>query len=189
VEIVLVLLLSYFCGAIPFAYLFGLLFKGIDIRRVGDGNVGVKNVFRSVGPFPALLTLFGDVTKGALPILIGLYFGFAKTVIISCGFLAVMGHMWPIWLKFRGGKGQATILGIYLVLAFKELLLVAIIYVFLLFVLKKSSTLANHLSFHLIPGFAFLFGQSLSYVFGFVGFNLLRSIVDYKNLFQDIRSL
>src|SRR5712672_1466541 len=91
---------AYLLGSIPFGLLFTRLFGGGDVRKSGSGNIGATNVARVAGPLPALLTLLFDTAKGAAPVSLA----------------ALLGHCFPIWLKFRGGKGVATAAGAFLVL-------------------------------------------------------------------------
>lgn len=99
---------SYLLGSIPFGLLVGKLF-GVDVRRTGSGNIGTSNVLRSLGTLPAIIVLVLDATKGAVPVL------FADRVAIDpllAGLMAVVGHNWPVFLAFRGGRGVATTLGL-----------------------------------------------------------------------------
>ena len=115
---VLMLILSgvigYLIGCISFGYLTGKLFKGKDIRDVGSGNAGTANVIRNYGWVPGLITFAGDVLKGAAAAGIGLAIGGWMGACIG-GTAAVLGHIWPVFLKFRGGKGVATTFGVFLV--------------------------------------------------------------------------
>ena len=108
---------SYLVGAIPFGLLIGRA-AGVDVRREGSRNIGATNVGRVLGKKLGIMTLACDVAKGYLPVMIaGTYLpeSEARTLYISlCGLLAVVGHMFPVYLKFRGGKGVATGLGVFL---------------------------------------------------------------------------
>ncbi len=106
---------AYLVGTIPTGLLLTRLAGLGDIRRMGSGNIGATNVLRSGRVDIALLTLLGDAGKGALAVLIARNFG--PDLAVTAGFGAVIGHMFPIWLRFRGGKGVATTLGVLLVLA------------------------------------------------------------------------
>jgi len=115
---------AYFLGAIPTSFIFARLLKGIDIRQVGSGNVGATNVFRAVGKLPALFVLLIDISKGAVAAtLIAKYFYSSNDIFdyISyralLGYIAICGHVWPVFLGFRGGKGVATIIGATITLA------------------------------------------------------------------------
>ncbi len=107
---------GYLLGAIPFGLLLTRLFGMGDIRQVGSGNIGATNVLRTGRKDLALLTLILDCGKGALAAYLGGRFGPEMAVIAALG--AFLGHLFPAWLKFSGGKGVATFLGILLVLAF-----------------------------------------------------------------------
>ena len=114
------LIVSYFVGAIPFGLLISKA-AGVDVRREGSCNIGATNVSRILGKRLGLVTLVCDVAKGYLPMLaadLSLPPGEGKQVIISlCGFMAVVGHMFPCYLRFKGGKGVATGLGVFLFLS------------------------------------------------------------------------
>jgi glycerol-3-phosphate acyltransferase PlsY len=116
--IVLALLLSYFIGAVPFGFLIGKL-RGVDVRAVGSGNIGATNVWRTLGPAAGTLAFALDVGKGvAGPLLGGVLLGpHDAPGIALCGIAALLGHVFSVFLKFRGGKGIATGLGVMLGLA------------------------------------------------------------------------
>jgi acyl phosphate:glycerol-3-phosphate acyltransferase len=120
-EIFLGALFSYFLGSIPTAYLFGKLYKGIDIRLHGSGHVGATNTFRVLGKVPGTIVLILDILKGLLAVtVIGDLFhveGVMGRVIL--GLAAVSGHNWTVFLNFKGGKGIATTLGVLLGLTMK----------------------------------------------------------------------
>lgn len=112
------ILLAYFLGAIPFGVILATLWGGRDIRESGSGNIGATNVARVVGPLAGALTLVFDIAKGAGAVLLAekLSNGSAKWMMIA-GLAALVGHCFPVWLKFKGGKGVATAAGVLLVLA------------------------------------------------------------------------
>lgn len=112
------ILLAYFLGAIPFGVILATLWGGRDIRESGSGNIGATNVARVVGPLAGALTLVFDIAKGAGAVLLAekLSNGSAKWMMIA-GLAALVGHCFPVWLKFKGGKGVATAAGVFLVLA------------------------------------------------------------------------
>ncbi len=113
---------AFFAGAVPFSYFIARFFAGIDIREHGSGNPGASNVFRVVGPGPGILTFLLDATKAAACIVLA-YFWLshwpARALVwyeILLGVLAVLGHVFSPFLGFRGGKGVAAVIGVYLVL-------------------------------------------------------------------------
>ncbi len=116
---VLVVVGAYLAGSIPFGLLIARL-RGVDVRAVGSGNIGATNVTRAVGKKLGAVVLLLDAAKGALPVLGALMLaraGVAEAFVVSaCALAAVAGHCFPVWLGFRGGKGVATSLGVFLVL-------------------------------------------------------------------------
>lgn len=107
---------AYLLGAIPWAYLVAKVVAGIDIRRHGSGNVGTANVVREVGWFPGLVVLVLDASKGAVAVLIARASGLGAEGEALCGAVAAIGHSYPVFLRFRGGKAVATSLGAFLLL-------------------------------------------------------------------------
>lgn len=135
---ILLVLLCYLIGAIPFSYIFSRALGGVDIRARGTGNVGATNVLRTLGIKIAVLSLLGDLSKGAVSAWLGLHFGGMNLAAI-CATIAVMGHCWPIFLGFRGGKGVATAAGVVLILMPKVFLLLAVIFVVIIGVTRYVS--------------------------------------------------
>ncbi|MDD4751759.1 MAG: glycerol-3-phosphate 1-O-acyltransferase PlsY [Desulfitobacteriaceae bacterium] len=111
----IVLLLAYFLGSIPWAYLIAKRTKGIDIRQAGSGNVGFTNALRTIGKGPAIFVLVGDIGKGIAAVLIAKSFG-GPTLAVLAGLLVVTGHNFSVFLGFRGGKGAAAGFGALLAL-------------------------------------------------------------------------
>jgi acyl phosphate:glycerol-3-phosphate acyltransferase len=108
---------AYLLGSIPFGVLLTLLFGGGDVRKSGSGNIGATNVARVAGTLPGILTLLFDVAKGAAAVwLAGRVSSESATWMMIAALAALLGHCFPIWLKFRGGKGVATAAGAFLVL-------------------------------------------------------------------------
>lgn len=110
------LLFSYLLGSIPSGFILGRL-HGVDVRKGGSGNVGATNVARLVGKRQGLLTLIADMAKGFIPTFLSLTLGLSPVVTAVVALGAFLGHLYPVFLKFRGGKGVATTLGIFLALA------------------------------------------------------------------------
>ena len=110
-------LAGYLLGSIPFGIVMTRLFGGGDIRTAGSGNIGATNVTRVAGPIPGVLTLVLDGLKGAAAVWLAAHFSnYSATWMTAAGFAALAGHCFPVWLKFRGGKGVATAAGIFLAL-------------------------------------------------------------------------
>ena len=110
----LILLLSYLFGSFPSGYLVGRIAKGIDIRSVGSGSTGATNVLRHIGRRAAITVFLLDVFKGVLSILLAKYFLLNDSWQVAVGLSTLIGHIWPIWLKWKGGKAVATGLGVFL---------------------------------------------------------------------------
>jgi len=113
----LAIIIGYLLGSIPFAYLAGRLIKGVDIRQAGGGNMGALNTMREVGTAAGLGVLLADIAKGAVAVLIAQWLGLSLIFVFITGFAAVVGHNWPVFLKFKGGMGAATAMGVLLALA------------------------------------------------------------------------
>ncbi|MBQ8033486.1 MAG: glycerol-3-phosphate 1-O-acyltransferase PlsY [Elusimicrobiaceae bacterium] len=116
--IILLILFSYLIGSIPTGYLIAKHTMHIDIREHGSGNPGAANVYRIVGKWAGVCTFLIDAIKGYVPVLLARHFcPDIYAIAIVCGVVAILGHMWTIYLKFRGGKGVATSAGVFLALA------------------------------------------------------------------------
>jgi glycerol-3-phosphate acyltransferase PlsY len=112
----LAIAIGYFSGSVPFAQLVSRR-RGIDLRRVGSGNVGASNVLRTSGVRQAVLAMCLDGIKGALAVLIAARLTSGPLAPVAAGVASVIGHVYPVWLRFRGGKGVATAAGVFAVLA------------------------------------------------------------------------
>ena len=111
---VLLLVVAYLLGSVPFGVLVARARGGVDLRRVGSGSIGATNVLRAVGKGAAALTLLGDIGKGAAAVGLGRWFSVSPTVLAMIALAAVVGHLLPVFAGFRGGKGVATTLGVIL---------------------------------------------------------------------------
>lgn len=131
-------LLAYLCGSVPFAKLVAARY-GVDIQKRGSGNIGFANVWRQLGWRPALPVLIGDALKGYLPIMVGRAAGASLRQLMVVGFVAILGHCFPVWLRFRGGKGVATGLGVGLALAPWQTLGCFVVYAAIVLVWRRSA--------------------------------------------------
>ena len=111
------LVLGYLLGSIPSGWLAGRWLKDIDLRELGSGSTGATNVLRQVGKGPALVVFLIDVGKGAAAVLLARALGLGDWIQVLAGLTALAGHIWPVWLGFKGGKAVATGLGMFLGLA------------------------------------------------------------------------
>jgi len=170
--IILGIIINYFIGSIPTAYIFGRLLKGIDIRQYGSGNVGATNALRVLGKGIGITVLAIDIVKGFLPLLLWGDFFAARTpvnpeiVYIILGVSCICGHNWTIFLNFKGGKGIATTLGMLLAMAVKipglglVIGLVLIIWV-ITFMISRIVSLSSIVAAVTLPLFMIIFRQSL----------------------------
>ena len=111
------LILGYLLGSIPSGWIAGRWLKGIDLRELGSGSTGATNVLRQVGKVPALVVFLIDVGKGAAAVLVARGLGLGDWIQVLAGLTALAGHIWPVWLNFKGGKAVATGFGMFLGLA------------------------------------------------------------------------
>jgi glycerol-3-phosphate acyltransferase PlsY len=142
----LIVILSYLLGSIPTSYIVGRLTVGRDIRRMGDENVGAANAYRELGPRAGIFVGIIDAAKGSAVILIAQAVGMSQPVVLLAGVAAVVGHNWPIFLGFHGGRGVSTTLGILYVLVTIPMLILTLP-TLLILVLRRNVT----------PAMAFLF--------------------------------
>ena len=129
--------MSYFIGSIPFGLLLTKIFTGKDVREIGSGNIGATNVLRTGNKYLAATTLVLDVLKGYVAIIITKQY-FPELIIVS-SLLVFLGHLFPVWLKFKGGKGVATYLGILFALSLQLSLLFIFTWVVVSLIFKYSS--------------------------------------------------
>lgn len=112
-NLVLPVVVGYIIGSLPIGYLLAQAAGGVDLRRVGSGNVGATNVYRTAGRSMAVVVMIADMSKGATSVMVG----GPGAGAVAAGVAAVVGHIYPVWLGFRGGKGVATASGVFAVLA------------------------------------------------------------------------
>ena len=130
-------LLGYLLGSIPFGLLLTRAAGLGDIRKVGSGNIGATNVLRAGGKGLAAATLLLDAAKGTAAVLLARYIG--PDAALAAGAGAVLGHMFPVWLGFKGGKGGATVLGVFLALSWPIVVVGAVLYVLVAAIFRYSS--------------------------------------------------
>ena len=169
-EIILFILISYLFGSIPFGLILTKVFIGKDIRNIGSGNIGATNVLRSGNKFVGYLTLILDILKAVIPILFIKFYYSDQLYLASLS--VFIGHVFPVWLKFRGGKGVATYVGILLCLNYLSGLVFCIIWL-LIFFLFKYSSLSSMTSSFCIPIFQYFFISDPFYYFYFIMFIMI----------------
>ncbi len=146
----LIVVLGYILGSIPTGYIAGHLLKGKDIRRLGDGNMGAANAFRQLGAKVGIAVGVADASKGALAVLIAQAASIPQLAILTTGAAAVIGHNWPVFLGFRGGRGESTTIGVLLTLITQPMLIVAGPAVLTLFI-RRNVILASAVLFIPLP--------------------------------------
>jgi len=134
------ILISYLLGSLPTGLLLGKVFGIQDLRQIGSGNIGATNALRTGNKKLAVLTLLGDLLKGSLAV--WLFQEWGDNFAMGAGFLAILGHVFPLWLKFKGGKGVATSLGVFLALTPSFGLTLLAIWILCAFAFKYSSLAA-----------------------------------------------
>jgi glycerol-3-phosphate acyltransferase PlsY len=157
-EVWLGITLAYLLGSIPSAYIVSRLAAGVDIRMLGDGNVGAKNVCLQVGRVPGAIVGLLDTAKGAAAVLTARWLGLSEIVVLLAGFVAVLAHDWMFPLRFRGGQGQAASVGVILTLFPRETLLILALTGVLLLV-TRNWDLSWSIGFGLLPVLAWLSGR------------------------------
>ena len=169
-ELFLIILVSYLFGSIPFGLLLTKIFLKKDIREIGSGNIGATNVLRAGNKILGYLTLVLDILKAVLPIL---YIKFFMNDYLYISALSIfIGHVFPIWLKFKGGKGVASYLGILCCLDIFTALIFGVVWISI-FILFKFSSLSSLLASLTIPIFQFFYNSNSDYYFYFMMFILI----------------
>ena len=146
---------GYLLGSIPFGLLLTRAAGAPDIRTIGSGNIGATNVLRTGRRWLAAATLFCDMFKGTVAVLVAKHFGIDAA--LAAGLGAFVGHLFPVWLKFKGGKGVATSLGAFVVLMPKALLIALGVFILVL-LLTRYVSLGSILAAIAMPIAAFFFG-------------------------------
>jgi glycerol-3-phosphate acyltransferase PlsY len=175
--IIIGIISSYLLGSIPTAYIFGRILKGIDIRKFGSGNVGATNALRVLGKGPGITVLLLDMLKGVVAVVfLGDILAIRilnfpdETLRIVLGLACICGHNWTLFLRFKGGKGVATTLGVLLGLALKipalKIVFGLVILTWLIsFLLARIVSVASLIAGVSLPFFTLIFRQSLTTVF------------------------
>jgi glycerol-3-phosphate acyltransferase PlsY len=132
--------LAYLCGSVPFGLILTRLGGHGDIRAIGSGNIGATNVLRTGNKKLALATLICDMVKGVVPVLIAWHFGAEAATVAAVG--AILGHIFPVWLRFKGGKGVATAGGVLLAYCWPIAIAAVLMWIVMAFVFRYSSLAA-----------------------------------------------
>jgi len=185
----ILVLLGYIIGSFPTAYVFGQRLKGEDIRRLGDGNMGARNAYHELGHKIGILIFCIDTGKGILAILLAHTFGAPQGIVMLAGMATIAGHNWPVFLGFRGGRGEAVTIGILLVLN-TQAILITIIPTILVLLWKKNVILTSAVLFITlpliswwleVPGIIISYGIALPILVGITHFLRARQIENPAN--------
>jgi acyl phosphate:glycerol-3-phosphate acyltransferase len=188
---ILSIIIGYLLGSISTAYIVARKRKGIDIRNVGSRNMGAANVMREIGTPEGIFVGLIDIAKGAGAILIAQTLNISELWVFGAGFAALVGHNFPVFAGFRGGKGSATVIGIFLVLAPQAMLVTLVIVAIPFFTTRKFSAAILIgialvvVGFALLPLFIWLFEGSLMlvrYVLAIGIFMLVRNLSGIKQV-------
>ena len=162
---ILVIIISYLLGSISFSIIFSKKFAGFDIREKGSGNAGSTNVLRSVGKGPAILTLICDALKGAISVFIAILISKIWQDVDSellkyvAGISAIIGHTYPVFFEFRGGKGVATALGVLLTLNWK-IGLICLVFALAIIIITRIVSIGSVLAAVLYPILMIFIGEA-----------------------------
>jgi glycerol-3-phosphate acyltransferase PlsY len=185
------IIIGYLLGSIPTAYIVGRLRNGVDIRDIGSRNMGAANVMREIGIREGILVVIIDIAKGAGAILVAQALDISELWVFGAGFAAVVGHNFPVFAGFRGGRGTATIIGVFLVLASQSALVTLVIVAIPFFATLRFSAAIligvaiGFVGFVLLPLFIWLLEGSLMlvcYVLAIDIFMLVRNLARIKPL-------
>ena len=180
---VLLILLCYFIGSIPFSFMVARMLADVDVRSRGSGNVGATNVLRTSGKVAALLAVAGDLLKGTLAAWLGFTLG-GPLLAAGCSLAAVIGHCYPVFLKFRGGKAVATAGGVILFLMPKACLILLCLFIITI-ALTRYVSLASVIVAILLPFLAVL----LDYPWQYSLLSLIMAVVVVYRHWENIRRL
>ena len=184
-NIIILAIISYFLGSIPFAFIVPKIFGIGDIRKVGSGNVGATNVLRTGKKSLAFLVLILDSLKGFLPVFLitNLYINNFEYffIIIFISSFAILGHIFPIWLKFQGGKGVATYIGFIFSIDYILGLIFLIIWL-LIATLSRYSSLSSIVSLILMPFILFIFSYQSNDILLFIAISIIIILKHYSNI-------
>jgi len=189
---IIVAIIAYAIGSISFSVIFSRKFAGFDVREKGSKNAGTTNVLRTVGKKVALLTLVCDISKGVIAVLIAMLVGHIwKDLDIAllkylAGFMAILGHTFPIFFEFRGGKGVATALGILLTVS-PKIGLICLIFAVILIALTKMVSVGSLLAAILFPILNIFIGKDNN--FGTITISILIALLVIFNHRKNIQRI
>jgi glycerol-3-phosphate acyltransferase PlsY len=181
---ILSIIIGYLLGSVPTAYIVSRIRKGVDIRNIGSRNMGGANVMREIGAREGVFVGLIDIAKGAGAILIAQALNISELWVFGAGLAALVGHNFPVFARFRGGRGSATIIGIFLALA-PEAMLITLAVVAIPFFTTRKFGAAILIGFALLPVFLWLLEGSLAlvrYALVIDVFMLIRNLSSIKQI-------
>jgi glycerol-3-phosphate acyltransferase PlsY len=161
-QLFLILIISYLLGSIPFGIIAAKFFK-IDITKYGSGNIGATNVLRTLGALPGIIVLALDLLKGTLAAYLGILFLKDAALVVLCALIVVLGHMFSIFIGFKGGKGAAVGLGILLAIA-PDVFIITAILVIIIIAVSRYVSLASIICPIFAVALMFLFKKPIPYL-------------------------
>ncbi len=176
----LIIFLAYLCGSISTGMILAGR-AGVDIRRSGSGNIGATNVARTAGRTAGIITLLGDIGKGFLPVVVARFWGFSEITLAGVALAAFLGHLYPVFLKFSGGKGVATALGVLGGLA-PQAMVVPFAFFLITFVWSRMVSLASMVAAVVAPVTIFLWSYPRTYVLSGLLISLLILVRHRENI-------
>ncbi len=182
----LIVVLGYLLGSIPTAYIAGHVLRGVDIRQVGDENMGAANAFHQLGVKVGVAVGIVDAGKGALAVLIALAANLPQPIVLLTGAAVVVGHNWPIFISFRGGRGESTTIGVLLTTVTQPMLILAGPALLALFIFRNVILASCVLFIPLplvcwwlgVPGMLTAYGIALPCLIGATTFIRTRRVVE-----------
>ena len=192
VQYVLVAIIAYALGSISFSVIFSRKFAGFDVREKGSKNAGTTNVLRTVGKKVAAITLLCDILKGVIAVLISMLVGYiwkeldTQFLKYLAGFMAILGHTFPIFFEFRGGKGVATSLGVLLTIA-PKIGLICLIFAVILMAITKMVSVGSILAAILFPILNIFIGKDNN--FGTITISILIALLVIFNHRKNIQRI
>ena len=162
VKEVMLFVVAFVSGSIPFGVIFSKLFSGEDPRKVGSGNIGATNVVRAAGVKAGILTLIFDIAKGAVPVILARKMLGSENMAALCGVFAILGHCYSPFLGFRGGKGVATGAGVFLAISPLSFFMAFVVFM-LVFVFSKIVSLSSISAAISMPVFVYITTKDFSF--------------------------
>ena len=186
INIIIFILIFYFIGSIPFGYILTKIFNLGDIRNIGSGNIGATNVLRTGSKKLTFIVLFFDILKGFLPLIFlknYLLTNSSEIIISLIASLTILGHLFPIWLKFKGGKGVATYIGYIFAINYILGLIFTFVWLFIALI-KKYSSLASIVGLMILPLSMYImqFDKDINLLLLFISIIIL--IKHYSNILR-----